>query len=237
MNKALTLVITAAMVTSLGCGTAYQADYHSPGPERERDRPAKQSTGSLEPLPEDPPKLAAVDPRKVIYTASLKIATADARAAVARTRALADSLGGYMQRMTNDAIVIRVPAESFDRAMEALADGGTIVDQQVTARDVTEEYADQAMRLKNARALLNKLQALLDKATVVEDALAIERQIARVQTEIERLEGQLNSLASQVAYATLTIHFVSGQQIPAGMKLRLPFWWLGRLGLENLMVF
>jgi len=235
MNKALALTVMAIMATSSGCGMALKED--SQALRAGHDRPTRQSVGSLQPLPEDPPKLAAVDPRKVIYTASLKIATADARAAVARTRALADSLGGYMQRMTNDAIVIRVPAESFDRAMEALADVGTIVDQQVTARDVTEEYADQAMRLKNARALLSKLQALLDKATVVEDALAIERQIARVQTEIERLEGQLNSLASQVTYATLTIHFVSGQQIPASMKLRLPFWWLERLGLENLMVF
>ncbi len=235
MNKALALAVMTVIATSSGCGMPMKQDYHELSATY--DEATRQSVGPLQPLPEDPPKLAVVDPRKVIYTASLKIATADARAAVARTRALADSLGGYMQRMTNDAIVIRVPAESFDRAMEALADVGTIVDQQVTARDVTEEYADQAMRLKNARALLDKLQALLEKATVVEDALAIERQIARVQTEIERLEGQLNSLASQVTYATLTIHFVSGQQIPAGMKLRLPFWWLERLGLENLMVF
>ncbi len=121
--------------------------------------------------------------------------------------------------------------------MDALAEVGTIIDRQITARDVTEEFTDQETRLRNARALLAKLEDLLGRAETVEDALAIERQIARVQTEIDQLEGQVNSLTSRVAYATLTITFVPGQAIPAEMRLRLPFWWLSRLGPEELMSF
>lgn len=237
MNRTMTFLIAAMMATLAGCMSPMARDYHALSVGVGVDQDASKPASRLDPLPEESPKLAAIDPRKVIYTASLTIATADPRSSVDQASQLAQRLGGYMQKMTNDAIVIRVPAKSFDEAMDALAEIGTIIDRQVTARDVTEEYTDQVTQLKNAKALLGKLQALLDKATTVEDALAIERQIARVQTEIDKLTGRLNSLGSRVAYATLTISFVPGQAIPAAMKLRLPFWWLSRLGLAELMSF
>ncbi len=237
MNRTMIFLIAAAMLTCAGCGAIPYRQYEGLSVGVDVDKAAGLAASHLDPLPEETPKLATIDPRKVIYTASLTIATADPQRSVDRTRQLAEQLGGYMQQMTNDAIVVRVPAESFDKAMAALAEIGTIIDRQVTARDVTDEYTDQATRLRNSRALLAKLEGLLEKATAVEDALAIERQIARVQTEIEQLEGKLNSLSSRVSYATLTISFVPSQEIPASMKLRLPFWWLSRLGLAELMSF
>lgn len=236
MNRAMIFLIAVTMVTFAGCMSPMR-DYQAIGVGATEDQEIQRPANRLDPLPEETPKLATIDPRKVIYTASLTIATADPQRSVDRTRHLAEQLGGYMQQMTNDAIVVRVPAESFDEAMAALAEIGTIIDRQITARDVTDEYTDQATRLRNSRALLAKLEGLLEKATAIEDALAIERQIARVQTEIEKLQGKLNSLSSRLSYATLTISFVPSREIPASMKLRLPFWWLSRLGLAELMSF
>ncbi|MHC4563298.1 MAG: DUF4349 domain-containing protein [Planctomycetota bacterium] len=204
--------------------------------EQEADRDAGLAA-ALEPLAEETPRLSAVDPRRIVYTAEVRIATAQPEVAVARTRKLAEAFGGYMQKMTRDAIVIRVPAKSFDEALEQLAGMGTLVDQQVTAQDVTEEFVDLEIRLKNAKALLAKLHTLLDKATEVKQALAVEKEIARVQTDIETLEGKLNRLTSRIAYATLSVRFLPGQDIPPTLKLRLPFWWLSRLGVETMMSF
>ena len=195
--------------------------------------PAMPVPAGQEPVP----TMSAVDPRKVIYTGNLQIATADPEAAVQRTRELAESLGGYMQQMTGSGIVVRVPAERFDEAVEAVEQFGVLVDKDISAQDVTEQYEDIGIRLTNARALLTKLQNLLDRAQTVEDALKVEKELARVRTQVEQLEGKLNRLNSQLAYATLAVAFIPTHATPPNLQARLPFWWLGRLGLDTLMDF
>ncbi|HDZ20495.1 hypothetical protein LCGC14_0162570 [marine sediment metagenome] len=180
---------------------------------------------------------ATVDPRKVIYTATMRIATTEAELAVSRTRQLTEALGGYMQQMTKSAIIIRVPVTSFDAVLAQLAEMGTVVEQQIFGHDVTEEYVDLEIRLKTAKAMLTKLVELLDKATDVEKALMVEREIGRVQLAIDRIEGRLKLLANRTAYATITVNFIPAQHVPTTMKVRLPFSWLGELGVENLMKF
>ena len=114
---------------------------------------------------------------------------------------------------------------------------GTITQRDVTARDVTEQYTDLKIRLSNARALLKRLQSLLDKAETVKDALALEKELARIREQIERLQGRMNSLASQVAYATLSVAFHQVANAPPELRVRLPFGWLRNLGLDSLLGF
>ena len=198
---------------------------------------AKTQSPPLAAAAEESPHLAVVQPRKVVYTADLEVLVGDVKVAVEATKALAEKMGGYMQRMTGSAIVIRVPADRFDQAIAALAQMGTITRKDVTAQDVTERYTDLEIRLKNNKVLLEKLRALLDKATTAKEALEVEQEIARVTTEIERLEGQLNRLASQIAYATLAVTFRPVEQAPEELKFKLPFWWLHTLGLERLLAW
>ena len=51
-----------------------------------------------------------------------------------------------------------------------------MVHRDVSAQDVTDEFVDTEMRIKNARAMQDRLQALLEKATVKE-ALEIEKEL------------------------------------------------------------
>ncbi|KKO03530.1 hypothetical protein LCGC14_0094550 [marine sediment metagenome] len=190
------------------------------------------------PIPvDDMPMLSAVQPRKVVYTGALKIATADVDQAVIQTKKLAEQLGGYMQQMTAETIVIRVPAAAFDQALIRLGQMGTVIAKQLTARDVTEQYEDLDIRLRNAKALLTKFHGLLQKTEDVKQVLAVEREMARVRTEIEKLQGRLNRMKSQLAYATLSVAFIRTERTPPEFQVRLPFWWLGRLGLDVLMEF
>ncbi len=216
------------------------------------DAPAREAPGSwfaggepdeAPPAPDispprgDSPHLAVIEPRKVVYTGRLDLAVADPARAVAQTKALAEKLGGYMQRQTRESIVIRVPAGRFDEAVAAVEQLGTLFDKDLQAQDVTETYVDLEIRLTNARALLTKLQSLLAKARDVKDALAVEKEIARVRAEVETLTGKLNRLKNQVAFATLTARFRTAAEAPEELKVRLPFWWLGSLGLEVLLRF
>ncbi len=197
--------------------------------------PAPPPKGAAKPEPL--PHLAVMDPRKVVYTAELSIVAADVRTSLEQTKALARQTGGYMQQMTSTSIVIRVPAEKFDQAIAALEKLGTVTHRDIKASDVTEDYVDLEIRLKSAKALLNKLLALLDKAANVKEALAVEKEIARVRTQIEQLTGQLNRLKNQVTYATISARFIATHEAPDELKVALPFWWLRHLGLEELLRF
>ena len=197
------------------------------------DMPPDRGAG---PLASSDPR-AAVEPRKVIYTARIEIIVADVESALAEARKVADGLGGYMQHLSGKGITIRVPAEKFNDAVAALTKLGPVAERDITASDVTEQYTDLAIRLANSRAALKRLQALLEKASNVKDVLAIEKELIRVRTEIERLQGRMNLLKSRIAYATITVSFRRAAHVPAHIRVKLPFWWLSQLGLNTLMNF
>jgi len=244
MRKTLTIPALAALLACGGC-LAMQ-EFQPEAGEARRERTASTPDGPANlfaPLeappaaPEPVAHLAAVQPRKVVYTGRFQIATADPRGAVARTKALAERMGGYMQEMTRESIVVRVPAGRFDEAVAELEKLGAVFAKTVQARDVTETYVDLEVRLANAEALLKKLLALLEKAKTVKDALEVEKEIARVRTRVEQLTGKLNRLKGRVAYATLAATFRTAGDAPEALRPSLPFWWLHTLGLDGLMRF
>ena len=183
------------------------------------------------------PLLTVVDPRKVVYTGQFCVAVGDVAVSIQATKALADKLGGYMLRMTTNTIVIRVPADKFDAAVAELNRMGTVLNKEISAQDVTDQYMDLEMRLKNAKATQQKLLALLEKSQVVRDTMDIEKELQRITTEIEQLEGQIKKLKHEVAFSMLTVLFNQTRNAPAETQVKLPFYWLSRLGLDELLSF
>jgi len=116
-----------------------------------------------------------------------------------------------------------------------VADMGVVINKDITARDVTEQYIDLKIRLSNAKALRQKLIALLDRAKNVKEALAVEKELARVRTEIETLEGRVKRMSNQVAYSTISVTFRKYANAPSQLMTHLPFGWLRTLGVEPLL--
>ena len=240
MRNSLPYLLALATCLTAGCMVTGHRDTAARRMPEQRAASLGSPAGGAEPLPVSTeaaaPPVAGVA-RKVIYTGIFEIVVDNASQAVKATKTLAERLGGYMQRTRGTSIVIRVPAERFDAAVAELEQMGTITQRDVTARDVTEQYTDLKIRLSNARALLKRLQSLLDKAETVKDALALEKELARIREQIERLQGRMNSLASQVAYATLSVAFHQVANAPPELRVRLPFGWLRNLGLDSLLGF
>ena len=250
MQRTLILLAASASAAALGCANRGALSYQvaaRPGPAgaaaagaERAAAPTSDKPARAEPAAASSPETqrrAAVDPRKVIYTGVFDIVAADSSYASTSARALAEQLGGYVQRMTVGGIVLRVPAGRFYEAVAALKKIGPLLTREIAALDVTEEYADLEVRVKNSRAMLERLRALLEKANTVKAALEVEREMLRVRTEIERLQGKLNRMANRVAYATLTITFRPPAQVPPELKVSLPFGWLQELGLQRLTHF
>ncbi len=209
------------------------ATFGAPASESEPGAPAEPLLEAEAPTP----LLTVMSPRKVIYTGRFNVAVGDVDSSIQAVKAMADNLGGYMLRMTVNAIAVRIPAAKFDSAVAELAKLGTVIDKDITARDVTDQHLDLDMRLRNAKALQKKLIALLEKSQAVRDTLEIEKELQRVSTEIERIEGQINKLSHDVAYSTLTVTFTLTRNAPAETRVKLPFRWLGSLGLDQLLAF
>jgi len=246
MIRAMVLLAVGAAMAAGGC--AYAADrpafvVHAPAALTETavaaraPAPSAQTSGK-DGAAEDRPDQSLLDGRKVIYTGNFTVVVCDVVRAQDQAKALAESLGGYVQKMSAGTIVIRVPAAKFDRAAEGLRRIGTVAGREILAEDVTESYADLETRLRNARALKDKVLSLLARAATVKEALELEREAARITADIEKLQGQMNRLANLVAYGTLNVAFSSPvKYVAPELNVQLPFPWLRSLGLSTLFQF
>jgi hypothetical protein len=203
----------------------------SPAPAMSSPPPAPTPTAS----PATPPVTSAGREPLLIYTATMTLAVFGTREALVAVEELARSVGGYLVSRGDESVTIRVPTKAFQGALGGVGKLGDELHREVNVRDVTEQFADLEIRLKNAEAVRQRLEGLLAKAGRIEDALAVERELERVTQTIEQLKGRLRLLGELVAFSTITVNFRPRPQDRVGTEVRLPFPWLGELGLVPLM--
>lgn len=169
----------------------------------------------------------------LVYTARLSLGVYKVEVALGEVERLATQFGGYLSVRKDDQIVIRVPREKFLPAIAAIEKTGDVLHRDIQAEDVTFEFTDLEIRIKNARAMRDRLVALLDKAQT-KDAIEIEKELGRVTEELERLTGRMKLLQSRLSFSTITVDY-SGKGAQIAPKVRLPFPWLYELGVPGLL--
>jgi hypothetical protein len=179
------------------------------GPSVRRASLFDQKTATVSspvPVPQD---------RKLIREglATLEVVSVDAT--LARLHDLTRQAGGYTtsetrsrddQRVNHGKIECRLPAGKLDPMTAALKSLGTVESLTVSASDITEEYFDLEIRLRNQRALEVRLLALIERPTnKLSDLLEAERELARVRGEIDQMEGRRRFWNNRVALSTLAV--------------------------------
>jgi len=151
--------------------------------------------------------------RMIIRTASIDMESEDPEKVVNEIMLIADSLGGYVESMgvhrderISANIVVRVPEKSFFDALARIRRLGKILREEVSGKDVTEQYIDLEARLRNLKAEEDWLLKAMDKAKNVQELMIIERELWRIRGEIERIQGQLKYLQRRVEYSTIMVH-------------------------------
>jgi len=181
-------------------------------------------------------QVAVIRAPMLIYTAQVNMAVYEVRSSLGEVESLARTLGGFLAKRTDQSITIRVPAERFDEAIKRIEKLGDMLARNVEVQDVTEEYNDTEIRLKNARAVRDRLEQLLAKATKVEESIQIEKELERVAETIERLEGRLKFLRDRAAFSTITVTFQPRSSVELGKRpFNLPVPWLYEIGLGRLL--
>jgi hypothetical protein len=153
--------------------------------------------------------------RKLIREGRATLEVVSVDATLARLHDLTRQAGGYTtgetrsrdeERVNHGKIECRVPAGKLDSLTAALKSLGTVESLTLSANDVTEEYFDLEMRLRNGRALETRLLALVERpSNKLSDLLEVERELARVRGEIDQMEGRRRFWDNRVVLSALSV--------------------------------
>jgi hypothetical protein len=168
------------------------------------------------------------------YSADLTLAVFQVDKGLGSVETLAKDLGGYLAQRADAQVTIKVPRPRFDEAIKRIEKLGDVLHRNVSAEDVTDEFVDLELRLKNARAMRDQLVELL-KGAAVKDAVEIEKELAKVTEVIEQIEGRLKVLRDKVGYSSITVSFQANAPATVRSTAILPFAWLDTMGLEPLL--
>jgi len=126
--------------------------------------------------------------------------------------------------------------EKFDEVMDAISGMGELISKDITGQDVTDEFRDLTIKLKNAMAMRDRLIELLGKAHTVKESLLIEAELKRLLEEIELIKGRLKFLKESALYSRITVYLESKETYKKPIpKLPAPLQWIQyELGLNPL---
>ncbi|TDV57673.1 DUF4349 domain-containing protein [Actinophytocola oryzae] len=155
--------------------------------------------------------------RSLVRTATLDLTTADVARTVDRARDITASEGGFSGREdvreASATLVLRIPSDRFDGALDQLSGLGRVISRVQSAEDVTEQVVDLDSRIASQRASVDRVRALLARAATVEEIVSIEGQLTTREADLESLEQRRQALAGQVAMSTVTVR-VSEEAAP-----------------------
>ncbi len=193
-----------------------------------RAGPAEAAWGGGDDVPADygasadglvPPSFAAVNKvaesvatparsqRQMIYTARFEIATAEVNKTIDRFVEAVNAIGGYLESRNDNSVVVRVPADSFNRVIDNITSLGDVLSRSIKNEDVTRQYRDLKLRIETLRAARQRLLAILETAEKLDDVLKLEEQLRELTLQIETAEGDFKRLGEQVAFSRIEADF------------------------------
>ena len=151
----------------------------------------------------------ATQERKIIKTGSLSFEVKNLSETEEKIAAWLEGFGGYIAdtwtNRNNMNVTVKVPASSFEDAMNSTGDFGELLSRSISTEDVSENYYDLETRLETRRILQAKLESYLENAKTITDLLEIERQLNDVTSELESMEKQFRRLSNQIDFSTISI--------------------------------
>ena len=158
---------------------------------------------------------AALADQRIIKTGEISLEVSNVTTAVARVRAMALDLGGYVggsQSGTRDeaaTLTLRIPADTFEEALSRLhALDGDVVVEATKEQDVTSAVVDLEARLANLQASELQYRTLLGQAVKIEDILAVQTRLDDVRGQIEQLQAQHKELTGLADLSTLNVTLI-----------------------------
>jgi hypothetical protein len=195
--------------------------------------------GSREPGPKPggvekrEPDTRGLDRPLVVYLGYLKLRVKRLLEAVDAITRLTEEAGGYIESLSSQAVVVRVPAHDFDAAMARYAALGDVLDRRVKALDVSAQFTDLRARLAVAKESRERLLKLLEQVQDVQERLRILQEVKRLTEQIESIESTLSTLQNLLDYFTITIELEPVVTTGVAVTHRSPFPWVRALAAHR----
>jgi len=221
----LSLLIVAFIVAACGAaaGPAAVGDDLAGGPAPGAVSGGTDGEGTGE-LP------ASLADQRIIKTGEISLEVPDVTTALARVRAMALELHGYVGRSqagTRDeaaTLTLRTPAERFEDALTRLHEmDGDVVVEATNEQDLTSTVVDLEARIANLQASETQYRALLGQAVKIEDILAVQTRLDDVRGQIEQLQAHHKELTGLADLSTLTVRL-----IPSALQQAAGHWDPGK---------
>jgi len=165
--------------------------------------------------------------RIVIKNADLAIVVADVNGRMKNIQLMTQQMGGfvvssklYKSYTSNNVevpeaqIVIRVPADKLDTALEQIKkDAVDVQSETVSGQDVTSEYVDLQSRLKNLEAAEAQLDEILKKTTDTTDVVNIFNQLVSYREQIEVIKGQIKYYDESSSLSAISVRIIAEETI------------------------
>jgi hypothetical protein len=116
-------------------------------------------------------------------------------------------------------IVVRVPQKNFYNLLSLVEKLGYCRSKNIKGEDITEEYIDLEMRVRNLKKEEEQLLNIMEKANKVKDILEVAKELSRVRGEIEQITGRIKYLENRVKFSTITV------QIKEKIIQKIPSLW------------
>lgn len=208
MKKKLWIIIVLVLLIA-GCSKS--------DPSREIDsgyaNKEYEYSGINGPTDEETAKKPINEELKLIKNGSATIKTKNINDSYQNVLDLAKEFGGYQTDISRNegnyyttiTVEFKIPADNLDAYLDKLNESEDVKYLNITTKDITNEYYDSDIRLKQLEKELAKYQEFFDKAANVEEMLRIQYEINRTTTEIEILKGQFKLWDSLIAYSTIRL--------------------------------
>jgi glycine cleavage system regulatory protein len=142
---------------------------------------------------------------------------------------------------TRGVVTVRVPPDRLDALVLKLRGLGDLKGQNITAQDVSKQYADNDSALRAARAMEERLLEIIKTSKgAIKDLLAAEKELGVWRGKIEAAEGQKRYYDNLIGLSTLAITLeerdikaaagsVESETIDAGVETPEVEWARGQL--------
>jgi len=117
--------------------------------------------------------------------------------------------------VSSATVVLRVPVDRFETAVDAIGELGVLVREETSTEDVTTKVADVDARVESAKRSIDQLRLLFSEATQLGDIIRLESELSERQADLESLQAQQRSLARQTALSTIHVSVTRPDEQPA----------------------
>lgn len=243
MKQTLWAALAAVLLVISGCAGGYDAagsaEQATPSAVAESN-PAQaklaSNPGGQENLDELKANLAK---RSVIRSGELSVLVESVQKAEQSVNAKVDAWGGYVERcQTSDlagskpriTLMVRVPVNLFDKALDAFADLGTLESKSIQSEDVTTKLVDVDARLATMKAVEEAMRQAIRESRSAPEIASLKDQAHKLRVDIESVTAQRKAIGSLAVLSKIEVKLVQRAN-PAGVGD--PNWakeaWAGSL--------